>query len=119
MLQAFITGSTGFIRADAFLGSTRTSLEISSGVITATSSNHLIDIEGATGTVDDLETINGGVTGDLLVLSSVNSARAPTVKDGADNLQLAGDFTLDNVHDTLTLIKADSDWREMSRSDNG
>ena len=95
-----------------------TELTISGGAVTAVSSYHSIDTESDAAT-DDLDTINGGSDGDLLILRAANSARTVVVKDGSF-IQLAGgaDCTLDHINDTLTLIKRSATWVELSRSDN-
>ena len=99
------------------LGAT-SELTIAAGVITATKSFHRVDTEADAAT-DDLDTINGGAEGDLLILRAENDARTVVVKDGTGNIQCAGDFSLDNVQDTITLIFDGSAWLELSRSDNG
>lgn len=97
---------------------TGSTLTISGGEITVTESFHRIDTEGSAAT-DNLDTINGGSTGDLLILASIANARDPTLKDATGNLNLAGDFTLSTVVDTITLIKFPNGWwYEISRSDN-
>lgn len=106
-----ITVSGGFTNFGSFVNQ-----DISGGAITATSSTHKVDTEGGAGT-DDLDTINGGTDGSLLILMANNSARTVVVKDGT-NLRLAGDFSLDDVEDTITLIKQGSTWKEVSRSNN-
>ena len=97
------------------LGSS-TVLTIAAGVITVTKSYHQVDTEGGAGT-DDLDTINGGVTGDMLILRSTAGGRDVTVKDSTGNLLLEGDFTLSTTSDTITLF-FDGSWRELSRSNN-
>ncbi|GJQ37319.1 MAG: hypothetical protein JETCAE01_33290 [Anaerolineaceae bacterium] len=97
---------------------TGSTLTISGGKITVTESFHRIDTEGGAAT-DDLDTINGGSTGDFLILASVANARDPTLKDSAGNLRLNGDCTLTTFQDTITLVKVPSgEWYEISRSDN-
>ena len=97
-----------------------TSLTIAAGVITVTSQFHRVDTE-ASAASDDLDTINGGTTGQMLTLTANNTARDVVCKDGTGNLKLAGDFTLNNTEDTITLIYsgAASAWKELCRSDNG
>lgn len=92
-------------------------LTIAAGVVTATHNRHTIDTEADAAT-DDLDTINGGNEGQMLILSSASSARDPTLKDGTGNLVLAGDFTFSNTGDMIMLIFFSSFWRELSRSDN-
>lgn len=95
-------------------------LTIASGAVTVTGVYHRVDTESDAAS-DDLDTINGGVNGALLVLRAENSGRTVVVKDGTGNIQCAGDCTLDNVQDTITLIydSTQSAWLEISRSDSG
>lgn len=95
-----------------------TELTIASGAITATQGYHTIDTE-ADAASDDLDTISGGTAGDILIITAANDARTVVVKDGTGNVQLAGDMTLDNTQDTLTLIYNGSAWLEVARSNNG
>ena len=92
-------------------------LTIATGAVTVTNGFHKIDTE-ADASTDDLDTINGGVTGMILYLVSANSARDTTLKDGTGNLALAGDFTLSSTSDTITLIYDGANWLEVSRSNN-
>lgn len=94
-------------------------LTIASGVVAATRSFHTIDTE-SDGASDDLDTINGGTDGDILVIRAVHTDRTVVAKDGTGNLYLEGDCTLDSSSDTLTLIY-DGDlakWVELARSNN-
>lgn len=93
-------------------------LTIAAGVITATTSFHNVDTEADAAT-DDLDTINGGSEGDILILRANDDARTVVVKDGTGNIQCAGDFSMDNVQDTIMLINNGTAWLEISRSDNG
>lgn len=96
-----------------------TPLTIASGVITVSSGFHEVDTESAAAS-DDLDTINyeGIQDGTLLVLRAVDSGRTVVLKDGTGNLRLAGDFSLTHNRDTVTLIKGNAVWYEVSRSDN-
>jgi len=107
------------VRFEAIAAYARSTLTISGGVVTATTNYHLVDTESAAAT-DDLDTINGGVDGMILVLHSLSGARDSTLKDNTGNLALAGDFTLTDVRDTITLIYAGAFalWLELSRSNN-
>ena len=87
------------------------------GVITVTQSWHLVDTYDTQAT-GDLETINGGSIGDILVIRPNHSDRTIVAKDGADNLLLAGEFTMDNSQDNLTLLRLTDYWIELSRSNN-
>jgi hypothetical protein len=91
-------------------------LTISLGAVTATHSYHQIDTAGGAA---DLNTISGGsVAGEILIIRSVNSGRIVTAKDNIGNLQLAGDFALNDPNDTLTLMYDGTNWLELSRSNN-
>ena len=95
-------------------------LTIATGAITATGSYHRVDTE-ADAASDDLDTINGGVDGMILTLRAENDARTVVVKDGTGNIQIAGDMTLDNVQDTITL-RYDGTltaWLELGRAASG
>jgi hypothetical protein len=92
----------------------------SGGAVTATHSYHTIDTY-LDGSPDYLYIIWGGdVTGQILTIRAQHTDRTVVVKTGG-NMQLQGDFTMDNKLDTLVLIY-DSDlstWLELSRSNNG
>jgi hypothetical protein len=77
-----------------------------------------VDTEGAAAT-DDLVTIDGGVSGDILILAAADSGRTVVCKDGTGNMSLAGDFSLDNTADRIVLMYEGTTWFELSRSDNG
>lgn len=98
--------------------SSDTELTIASGAITVTRNFHTVDTE-ADAASDDLDTINGGADGMPLTLAANDAARTVVMKDGTGNLRLAGDFSMDNNQDTITLIYNGSAWLETSRSDNG
>jgi hypothetical protein len=73
-----------------------TTLYVSSGAISANQSIHLVDTEAAAAT-DDLVTINGYDTGQVLLIRSANSARTVVIKE-TGNISCGGsDVTLDNT----------------------
>lgn len=90
---------------------------IGSGAVTAIASSIAVDTEGGAAT-DDLDTINGGVEGHILIVKTASAARVVTLKDGAGNLQLAGDFVMDSPNDRATLIHQGTGWVEIARSSN-
>ena len=92
-------------------------LTISGGAITITSSKHTVDTQGEAAT-DDLVTINGGIDGQQLIITTENSSRTVVVKDGTGNLRLDGDFTMDHTQDVLVLLYSQPNWIEIARSDN-
>lgn len=94
-----------------------TTLIISSGVITVTGSFHLVDTQGGAAT-DDLDTINGGASGQILILRGANGARDVTLKNATGNLQLGADVTLGNNADVITLVYLGSYWGRLAYADN-
>jgi hypothetical protein len=93
-------------------------LTIVSGVVTATGAYHSIDTE-ANAASDDLDTINGTVAGQMIVLRANNSGRTVVAKDGTGNLKLEGDFSMDNTEDRLFLMSDGTSLYEIARSNNG
>ena len=108
-----LTLSNGFLSIGASAGE----LTIATGAVTATGSFHTIDTEADAAT-DDLDTISGGTTGDILIIGAADSARDVVAKDATGNLSLNGDFTMDHVDDRLVLLFDGTNWVELSRSDN-
>lgn len=76
---------------------------IASGVITASASFMTIDTESAAAT-DDLDTINEGVNGDILILRTTASARDIVVKNGTGNITCGYDRTLSSLTDRIVLM---------------
>jgi hypothetical protein len=103
------------------LGSTGgAQLTLASGAITVTASNHQLLNEGGAAN-DDLDTINGGTSGDILILSAASNGQDISVKNGTGNIVLSvasGDCTLGNIKDKIILIYQGSAWYEVSRSIN-
>lgn len=93
-------------------------LTIASGIITITNNFHKIETEGGAAS-DDLNTINGGVTGQILVLMAYDSAHTVILKDNTGNLKLSADITLDESYDTATLIFNGTFWCLLASSNNG
>lgn len=126
-----LTGQTGYHAAPQVgmlnLTASAGSYTIAAGVITlAGTSGSLdrrrtrvtVDTEGAAAT-DDLDTVNGTQDGDLVILRAADSARTVVARDGTGNLRLAGNFSMDNVEDRLTLLNDGGVLYEIARSDNG
>lgn len=110
----------GGIKFNGFLDyGSSTELTISGGVVTATKSYHTVDTQADDAT-DELDTINGGSVGRILILTSANSTRDTTLKHATGNLRLSqgNDFTLDNINATIQLLYNGSNWIEISRSAN-
>jgi len=102
-------------------GGDGSTLTIANGEVIISSTYHKVDTESAAAT-DNLDYVYGpSFNGQLLMLRAANSARTVVLKDGTGNLKLAGDMTLDNAEDTITLLYdlTDDIWYEISRSNNG
>jgi len=93
-------------------------LTIAAGVVTITQSNHTIDTQG-NAPADDLDTINGGVTGDVIFLHAANSARTVVIKNATGNILMPADMTLDNTVDIEMLYYDGTNWNEVTGSSNG
>ncbi len=108
---------TGLVDFQGDVRFSKTELTIVSGAVTKTKSWHLI--AGESGAADDLDTINGGVTGDFLIITSSTSANDITVTEAGNiKLESAGNFILTNTNDTMMLLHWAGAWLELSRSDN-
>ena len=94
-------------------------LTIASGAITATHSYHIIDTEAAAAS-DDLDTINGGVTGAILIIQTLTNVRDVTLKHATGNLILDGaaDITMNGTRDKATFIYDGTNWCMISYSNN-
>lgn len=103
------------ITVAGFLNIDSASATLSSNAITATKSWMKLTAEGAAH--DQLDTISGGSEGDIVILSNEGPTYNVVVKDGADNINIDGDFTLTGSHTrSITLMLIGSTWREIARS---
>ncbi len=94
-------------------------LTISGGVVTRSATSSFFNIAAETGTVDDLDTINGGSDGDMIVLRSDSGDDIDITEAG--NIQLVGTTrTIDNPMDKFTCIydSAAGKWCEISQAGN-
>lgn len=96
------TGDNTFSGLTSFLDAGE--LTISSGVITLTGTYHRVDTE-ADASSDDLDTINTGSDGLIVVLRAENTARTVVIRDGTGNIETAdgNDIFLDNTEKTVLL----------------
>ena len=94
-------------------------LTIATGAITITQSRHTIDTESDAAT-DDLDTINGGTTGQIIVISSEADARDVVIKHATGNIitETQTDITLGLSNDKMILQYDGSNWVVISRSVN-
>lgn len=91
-------------------------LTIAGGIVTATRGWHLLETEGAASS-DDLDTINGGVEGQQLVLQLATSGHDVVLKNGTGNLALGdADITLESPYDNVRLLWQGSRWVLLSYS---
>lgn len=97
-------------------------LTISTGAVTATGSNHDIDTESDAAS-DDLDTINGGREGALLIVRATHTDRTVTIKHNTGNIltQDGNDIALDDTNKLVVLQyhSALSKWLVMSAPSNG
>jgi hypothetical protein len=102
-----------------YLGNNGT-VTISGGSITATGSNIAIDTEAAAA-ADDLDTINGTVTGQIVICSIANASHIPTFKNNTGNLKLQNslDFVPTALTDRIEFISDGTTLYEISRSGQG
>ena len=100
---------------------TAAGLTISGGIVTVPSSRIpleiSIDTEGGAAT-DDLDTILGGIEGQIVTFFCPSSSRDVTFKDATGNMNLAGDFTSTAGADKITVQKQSSTWYRLTSSDN-
>ena len=102
------------------LSGSNTALTIATGAVTLTnnSSSYAIDTEGAA-TTDDLNTINGGQDGQVIVICSTNSARVIRVIESG-NIDLANDLSCHLINAQLKLglryNSTTAKWEEIFRS---
>lgn len=92
---------------------------ISSGAITLSAQNLVVDTEGAAST-DNLDTINAGSypLGTIIVLRQTSAARDITLRNAVDNIFLRGgaNATLDDGVKSITLQRRGSGFYEVARS---
>lgn len=88
---------------------------IATGEITYTGSYMILDTEAAAAT-DDLDTINGGTEGDVLIIRSTDDARNIVVKNGSIKISNGLDATLDLVSDSMVLFFNGTNWTTTSIS---
>ena len=95
-------------------------LTISSGVITITHSLHVIDTESSASS-DNLDTINNGQEGQLLILKTKASSRDITIRHDEVNIltNWEGDILLNTVDDIAMLFYFNSSWYQILKSDSG
>jgi len=92
---------------------------IASGVITLTGSQSNVAVRNeSAASSDDLDTINGAASGDLLLLRNDQAGQTTVVKHNTGNIRLwnSQDFNLINTTQHILLKFDGSNWREVCRS---
>ncbi len=94
-------------------------LTIAAGVITKTCSHHKVDTQ-ADGPTDDLDTINGGGEGEVLLIRPSSGARTIVVKHNTGNIwnSQAKDVSLDDADDYVLLVYSGSKWNVIGGGGN-
>lgn len=114
--------SNKFTNMLGFLMKAATELTIASGAVTVTQMFHTVDTEGDAAT-DDLDTINGGTTVNLIILRAENDARTVVVKHNTGNIWLQGkaDINLDDLEDGIMLVwdSTNSKWFDIAAGGGG
>lgn len=98
------------------------SVTISSGVVTITSAldivRLIVDTEGAA-SLDEVTSITGGFSGQLLIIRQANASRDVDFLDGVGNLRLQGDYKGQGTTTSRLVLEFDGvNWLEISRSFN-
>jgi hypothetical protein len=86
-----------------------TTLTIVGGEVTISGGFHRLDTE-AGAAFDDLDTINGGITGDRVLLKTASSGRDVTIKAGTGNISLSKDVTLSSAFQVIELVMFGGNW---------
>jgi hypothetical protein len=101
---------------------TSTELTIAAGSVTRTQTFHTIDTQNDDA-ADDLDTIAGGTSGDLLIIRAAHADRTVTLKHNVNNLFLRGAADID-MDDATTLYffqfdDGDSKWHDLGGGGGG
>jgi len=112
-MNTYIRDNQNALKANIALGAA-SELTISGGVVTKTQSYHTIDTE-LDGATDDLDTINGGSAGDVLIFSPNHTDRTVVVKTGTGNILCDADITLDTSTEYVVLIYDGSNWQLLAK----
>ena len=94
-------------------------LTVSAGSVTVSGSmfyrQHTIDTESDAAT-DDLDTIDGGNNGEIMILAPQDAGRLVTLKDGTGNLFLNGDVVFATIYSSVGLRRTTPGWVELFRN---
>lgn len=112
-LNTYVSDNLSFLKANIALGAA-VERTIAGGIITKTQSHHDIDTEGDAAT-DDLDTINGGSEGDVLIIRPEHTDRTIVVKNGTGNIVCDADITLDTITEYVVLIYDGTNWQLLAK----
>ena len=92
-------------------------LTIAAGAVAKTYSHHTIDSEADEAT-DDLDTINDGAEGEVILIRPADGSRKIVVKHNVGNIWLPGaaDISLDNANAYLMLVYSGAKWVAIAGS---
>ena len=110
-MNTYIRDNQNALKANIALGAA-SELTISGGVVTKTQSYHTVDTE-SDGATDDLDTINGGAAGDIIIVRPAHTDRTVVLKDGTGNLDLDADVTLDSTETLCVLLFDGTNWQKI------
>ena len=89
-------------------------VEVNGGIITPIKT-YTGAIPGTISPVDQIQIINGGAEGTILILR----CQAAAMVDNMGNLRLRSNFIMDSPNDTLVLLRIQNGvWLELARSNN-
>ena len=111
----FVNGKTNSkITAHNLIFTEGPELTISGGAITVTHSFHKVDTESDASS-DNLDQINGGVSGQILILKPVNDSRTVVIRSDERNITTSGDtaFSMDDINDTAVLFNDAGEWYQI------
>lgn len=95
-----------------------TQLTVVSNAITVTGTVHSVFSAAPPNSVN-LETINGGSNGDVIILRGTDTGATIALKDNTGNLRMSGTFSLTSADDFAVLYCDGTDWYELSTANNG
>lgn len=113
-LDTEVRDNLNFLKLNIAL-ETAVELTIDTGSVTKSYAHHAIDTEDDAAS-DDLDTINGGAEGEIILVRPASGDRTVTLKHGTGNIwnPALEDIVLDDAGDYCFLIYDGSDWCAIS-----
>ncbi len=113
-LDAVDTLLSDLIDEQRLIAKTGGTVTISGGVITVAPGNgyghYKVATEGAAA-ADDVDTITGGVNGDVIALEMATAGQVPTLKNATGNILLSTDLALSVVTTVVFLRRDATNWK--------